>query len=56
MPYNTILRRTWDGLQMLWDFLKSLGVLQTQQEVFSMPRLSIFAPDFFEKEDGDKQK
>eukprot|EP00913_Durusdinium_trenchii_P035177 g32909.t1 len=24
LPYNTILRRTWHGLQMLWDFLKSI--------------------------------
>jgi len=26
LPYNTILRRTWHCLQMLWDFVKSIGL------------------------------
>lgn len=27
LPYNTILRRTWHCLQMLWDFVKSIGAM-----------------------------
>lgn len=40
LPYNTILRRTWHGLQMLWDCVKSLGASATSPKSQGISKIS----------------